>query len=192
MFCGTKWVEEVASRAIDLWDNVVKVCNHWESLLKSKQPGSKSNLTVLEAMKYPSIKVNLHFFSYVAKVASPFLHIYQTTVPMMPFFYDDLHDVIRTPMEKIVVSSVLHESKTTSSLCKINLTKKDNLKKKPDVSFGSTTEIDNLLKKDTVTNESVKSFKKDCIRYCKRSPLKYAVVLNSSMILPLLIATNHD
>ena len=75
-------------------------------------------------MKDPVIKAKFHFFSYVAKVASPFLHIYQTAVPMMPFFYDDLHDVIRTIMEKIVVSSVLHELKTSSSLCSINLTKK--------------------------------------------------------------------
>ena len=96
------------------------------------------------------IKAKLHFFSYVAKVANPFLHVYQTTIPMMPFFYEDLHDVIRTLMEKIVVSSVLHESKTASSLCKIDLTKKGNLKKTPDVGFGVTAEINELLKKDTV------------------------------------------
>ena len=129
MFCGTRWMEneKVASRAIDLWDNVVKICNHWESLPKSTLPGSKSYLTVLEAMKDPLIKAKLHFFSYVARVASTFLHIYQTTVPMMSFFYDDLCDVIRTLMEKIVVSSVLYESETGISLCKVDLTK--NLKK---------------------------------------------------------------
>ena len=151
-------------------------------------------------MKDPVIKAKFHFFSYVAKVASPFLHIYQTAVPMMPFFYDDLHDVIRTIMEKIVVSSVLHELKTSSSLCSINLTKKDNLKTKPDVGFSATTEINDLLKKDTVTSKSVKSFKKDCInfissmltRLLERAPLEYAVVQNSSLILPLLIATNPD
>ena len=151
-------------------------------------------------MKDPVIKAKFHFFSYVAKVASPFLHIYQTAVPMMPFFYDDLHDVIRTIMEKIVVSSVLHELKTSSSLCSINLTKKDNLKTKPDVGFSATTEINDLLKKDTVTSKSVKSFKKDCINFIssmltrlqERAPLEYAVVQNSSLILPLLIATNPD
>ena len=122
MFCGTRWMEneKVASRAIDLWDNVVKICNHWESLPKSTLPGSKSYLTVLEATKDPLIKAKLHFFSYVARVASTFLHIYQTTVPVMSFFYDDL-------MEKIVVSSVLCGSETRISLCKIDLTK--NLKK---------------------------------------------------------------
>ena len=101
MFCGTSWVEDekVASKAIDLSDNV-KICKHWESPPKSKQSGSKSYLTVLEATKNPLIKAKLHFFSYAVKVASPFLHIFQIRVPMMPFFYDDLHDVIRTLMEK--------------------------------------------------------------------------------------------
>ena len=87
MFCGTRWVEDekVASRTIDIWDNGVKICNHWKSLSKSKQPGSKSYLTLLEVTKDPLLKAKLHFFSYVAKVASPCLHIYQFTVPMMPF-----------------------------------------------------------------------------------------------------------
>ena len=119
---------------------------------------------------------------------------------MMPFFYDDLYDIIRTLMEKTVVSSVLHESKTASSLCKIDLTKKENLKEKPDVGSCATTEINDLLKKDTVTNESVKSFKKDCITFIssmsttllERSTFKYAVIRNSSSTSPLLIATNPD
>ena len=118
----------------------------------------------------------------------------------MPFFYEDLHDVIRTLMEKTLVSSVLHESKTASSLCKIDLTKKENLKEKPDVGSCATTEINDLLKKDTVTNESVKSFKEDCITFIssmsttllERSTFEYAVIRNSSSISPLLIATNPD
>ena len=73
--------------------------------------------------------------------------------------------VIRTLMEKIVLSSVLHESKATSSLCKVDLTKEDNLEKKSDVGFGATNEINDLLKKDTVTNKSFKSVKKDCITF---------------------------
>ena len=130
--------EKVASGAINILDNFVKICNHWQSLPKSIQLGSKSYSTAPKATEDPLIKAKLHFFSYVAKVASSFLHIYQTTVLMVPFFYDDLHGVIRTLMEKIVVSSVLHESKTASSLFKIDLTKKDDLKKKPDVGFGAT------------------------------------------------------
>ena len=55
-------------------------------------------------------------------------------------------------MEKIVVSSVPHESKTASSLCKIYLTKKDNLKEKSDVGFGATAGINDLLKRLSPTN----------------------------------------
>lgn len=118
----------------------------------------------------------------------------------MPFFYDDLHEVIRTLMEKIVISSVLNESKTASSLYKIDFTKRDIFKEKPDIGFGATVEINDSLTKDLVTNESTKSFKKDCITFIsamrtkllERSPLKYAVIQNSSSISPLLIATKPN
>ena len=124
MFSEARWVEdeEVASRAIYLCDNVVKICNHWEPLSKSKQLDCKSYLTVLEATKDPLIKARLHFFSYVSKVARPFVYIYQTTVPMMPFFNDDLHNVMN-----------------------FNFLKKNNLKKKPDVGFGSRSEMNDVL-----------------------------------------------
>ena len=79
---------------------------------------------------------------------------------MIAFLYDNLHDVIRTLMEKIVVSSVLHEPKAASFLYKIDLTKKDDLKKKPDISFGATAEINDVLKKDTVTNNLLNPPKK--------------------------------
>ena len=57
--------------------------------------------------------------------------------------------------------------------------KKGQSEKKLDIGFGATTEINDLLKKDTVTDESLKSFKKDCITFIssmltkllERSPL---------------------
>ena len=60
--------------------------------------------------------------------------------------------------------------------------KKGQSEKKLDIGFGATTEINDLLKKDTVTNESLKSFKKDCITFIssmltkllERSPLIYS------------------
>ena len=79
---------------------------------------------------------------------------------MAAFLYDNLHDVIRTLMEKIIVSSVLHEPKAAIFLCKVDLTKKDNLKKKPDISVGATAEINDVLKKDTVTNNLLNPPKK--------------------------------
>ena len=202
MFCGTRWVEDekVASRALDIWDDVKKIVKHWESLPKYKRPSSKSYATLLEATKDPLFPSKLHFFSNIAKAVSPFLRMYQTTKPMMPFFYDDLHEVIRGLMEKFVASSVLNESKSATSLSKIDLTKKENLMKKPDVGFGAANEISNLLKKEAISHNCVKSFRKDCIVFLssmitklhERSPLKYAVVRNASSITPYMVVTHPE
>ena len=71
---------------------------------------------------------------------------------MMPFFYDNLHSVKKMIMLKFIVSSVLNESKSATSLCKIDLSKKENLMKKSNIDFGATNEINSLLNKDVVTS----------------------------------------
>ena len=55
-------------------------------------------------------------------------------------------------MLKLIISSVLNESKSATSLCKIDLSKKENLMNKSNIGFGATNEINYLLKKDVVTS----------------------------------------
>ena len=55
-------------------------------------------------------------------------------------------------MLKLIISSVLNESKSATSLCKIDLSKKENLIKMSNIGFGATNEINYLLKKDVVTS----------------------------------------
>ena len=70
----------------------------------------------------------------------------------MPFFYDNLHSVKKMIMLKFIVSPVLNESKSATSLCKIDLSKKENVMKKSNIDFGATNEINSLLNKDVVTS----------------------------------------
>ena len=54
---------------------------------------------------------------------------------------------------------------------------------------------DKWFTEETVINESVESFKKDCSKKTQEAgkvPLRYAVVRNSPLISPLLIPTNPD
>ena len=55
-------------------------------------------------------------------------------------------------MLNFIVSSVLNESKSATSLCKIDLSKKKNLMNKSNIGFGATNKIRYLLKKDVVTS----------------------------------------
>ena len=72
---------------------------------------------------------------------------------MMPFFYDNLHSLKKMIMFKLIISSVLiNESKSATFLCKIYLSKKENLMNKSNIGFEATNEINYLLKKDIVTS----------------------------------------
>ena len=49
-FCPTRWVEDrsVAERADEVWDSVVKVIKHWESLSRLQCPKNKSYKTLVK------------------------------------------------------------------------------------------------------------------------------------------------
>ena len=63
-FCATRWIEDsdIAERAIEIWDNILKIFTFWESLPKYKRPSSKRYLIVQEATRYSMILAKLHFF----------------------------------------------------------------------------------------------------------------------------------
>ena len=68
-FCATRWIEnsEVAERAMEIWDNVLKIFKFWESLPKHKRLASKSYLIVQEATRDNMILAKLHFFCICCK-----------------------------------------------------------------------------------------------------------------------------
>ncbi|XP_066936367.1 uncharacterized protein [Clytia hemisphaerica] len=78
-FCATRWIEDrpVADRLVELWPNMVKMVNHWESLSRSKRPSSKSYQNVLKGVNDYFTPAKLNFFSYLADIFKPFLTKYQ-------------------------------------------------------------------------------------------------------------------
>ena len=85
-FCATRWIgnSDVAERAMEIWDNVLKIFKFWEGLPKHKRLSSKSYLIVQEATRGNIILAKLHFFASVANL-KPFLTAYQTRDPVVPF-----------------------------------------------------------------------------------------------------------
>ena len=95
-FCGARWIEDsdVAERAIEIWDKILKLFKFWESLPKHKRLSSKSYL-IQEATRDNVILAKLHFFASVANLLKPFFTVYQTRDPVVRFLYDDLHSLTR-------------------------------------------------------------------------------------------------
>ena len=88
-FCSTRWIEDesVASRAIEIWESIVKVIKHWQVLLSSKRPKqNKSYETLVKHYLDRVMLAKFHFFKFVASIFKNYLTSFQTDNPMLPFF----------------------------------------------------------------------------------------------------------
>ena len=201
-FYGTRWVEDekVAVRAINIWTDVCQLYRFWQSLSKSKRPSSKSYLTVQDATIEPLILAKLHFFAHVCGILKPFLTLYQCVKPMMPFLYDDLRVPLREIASKFVLQTVLDECKTGVELCDIDYNDKKKQLAKVGIGFGADKVVTDLLGRDEVSNDDIKTFRSECLQFlvsltCKiveRSPVKYAVVRNAKSIDPEIVSDTTE
>ena len=80
-FCPTKWNEgqPVAERAVRIWKKVIA---YWKCLCKSSRPGVKSYETLVSTLLMP---MKLQFLTFLAKILKPYLTVFQTNKPMVPF-----------------------------------------------------------------------------------------------------------
>ena len=88
---------------------------YWEKLRKLKRPPSKSYETVKKAIGDLFIVSKLHF-SLVSGLVQPFLTLFQTDKPMIPFVYLSVKDLVLKLLEIIVKPIVL---KSCSNGCKL-------------------------------------------------------------------------
>ena len=66
----------------------------------------------------------------------PFLTEYQYTKPMMPFMYDDLHQLLRDIMSKYSKPETLKKCKNASILCDVNFSDVKNHLRNKEVDIG--------------------------------------------------------
>ena len=163
-FCGTRWIEDakVADQLINTWENVTSFC---EKLPKSKQPSCKSFASVQSAVDDKFIVAKLQFFSFVASLFKPFLPVYQTYWPALPFMYGDLIDIARN-LQLFIKLDALNKCTSGTAFKELNLTKKDNIlsQKKLNIGFPTEPTITEKVRKDLVTDGEVSEFKKQILK----------------------------
>ncbi|XP_066934412.1 uncharacterized protein [Clytia hemisphaerica] len=122
-FCSTRWTENkpTAERAISIWPYIEQIVTYWEKKPPNKRPKSKSYANVKTAVNDPLTVVKLKFFAYVAGILEPFLKMYQTDKPMIPFLYFDLKSIVLTLMKLFIKPNCLSGAKTGMQLCGIDL-----------------------------------------------------------------------
>jgi hypothetical protein len=168
-FCATRWVESksVADRAVVIWPDIAKLVLFWEKLSKSKQPKSKSFISVQDAVHNPLTIAQFQFFSYIAGLLEPFLKSYQTDRPMLPFMYYDLKALVVSLLRLFIKSNIISNCKSGSEMMKINLSAEANVINVKDVTvgFAAETTLTDLKRKDKVNGKQVIAFKKDCQKF---------------------------
>lgn len=193
MFCQTRWVEDepVAVRAMQVWEYVVAVIKHFQSLSKSKQPAKNQSYDTLVSYQSDALMMlKFQMFIDIARILSPFLKQFQTDDPMMPYVPEVLGDIMRRLMKIVLRKAVLLECDTVQALMRIDLDKKENYLPAEYVKLPTATKT--LLSSSAASDTKKLQFRKDCIALIKgilmklqeRSPLKYMFVRSLSCLIP--------
>lgn len=198
-FSGTRWLEDVqvAERAILIWDDVTKFVKEIQKRPKSKQPSNSSFKNIQLFISDPLMLAKLRFFVHIAKLLVPFLELYQSDKPMLPFVAADLKTVISDLLAKFVKENTLTEATTTVKLLAIDLDKSDNLKlpKAIDIGFSAKLAVQqstaNAQQKLEFYNQCTTGLKFLCKKLLERSPLKYPIVRNLVCLNPSFMVKNR-
>ena len=160
-----KWVEnkKVTERLLQVWDDIKQLLVYWDKLLKSKTPSSKSYETVKKAIGDPFIVCKLHFFTYVSSLVEPFFTLFPTDMPMIPFTYPSLKNLVLKLLEIIVNPNVLESCSTGCKLKFIDLKSDEKLLTldKINSGFAVLDAVEKLKRKDVVSTTQIKNFMKD-------------------------------
>ena len=198
-FCPTRWVEDrvVADRAVEVWSSIVSSIKYWEGLCKSKRPANKSYEFLASNYTDILIPVKLNFFSFIAGIFEPYLKVFQTDAPMVPFMYDELEKVLMKFLGLIYKKRALSE-KIQNILKKEWLEDKEKLLDVKQINIGSAAQT--ALGKASVKSEKKRQLLLDCriviktiiLNLIEKTPLKYNLVKVASCLAPKNIVQNCD
>ena len=83
----------VAERGLEVLKPLTMVIKYWESLCESKRPKNTSYEILVKHYKDPLVPTKLQFFAFVASIFQPYLVIFQTNSPMIPYMFCELEKI---------------------------------------------------------------------------------------------------
>lgn len=165
---------------------------------EKKLPKGLSSVAVIkESSADPLFKAKLASFASIAKATEGFLTKFQSPAPMAPFLYDDIYDLMRNLMQRVVKSNVLESADTPRKLIAVDLKDDKNLlsRDKMGIGIGAVSEMAKAKCSDVQKMEFQMQFRKFIIglleKTIERSPLKYKATRAITCINPSLILYNR-
>ena len=103
-FCGHRWLEDkkVAERALEIWPNITAYVTETLKKPTSQIPTASSFATVRSAVQNHLTIAKLQFFVSTASIMKPYLQMFQSDAPLLPFVTSELHALLQTLMGRFV------------------------------------------------------------------------------------------
>ena len=171
---------------------MIKVIKYWEGLCKSARPANKSYQTLVTHYKDRLIPMKLQFFAFLASILMPYLTLFQTTNPMVPFMLDDLEKIVNQLLRLVFKRKALETADTTLKRMKEKwLTDNSNHLENGLVDVGAATK--DLIQNARVSAENVRKFKGQCkqlvldvlLKIREKSLLRFSIIRNASSLAPI-------
>ena len=78
---------------MEIWEPFKKVIKHWKSLSKSQRPENKSYECLQRHYTDLIVLAKFQFFAFVTGIFEPYLVMFQTDWPMVPFMFPKLEKI---------------------------------------------------------------------------------------------------
>ena len=192
-FCDTRWIEDepVANRALEVWPSIVATVKHYEGLCKSARPQNKSYQTLVANHLDLLVPAKLHFFAFLANIMSPYLVMFQTDAPMLPFMFDELSCIIYRLLRLVYRQKKIDAKKYPRELMNEKFLKNDDNKMdEMQVDIGAAAK--NSFDKVCLSAEKKRKFRKECkgaivcilLKLLERLPTNKMIVVQAASLSP--------
>ena len=180
-----------------MWPSIVATVKHFEGLCKSSRPQNKSYETLVTNHLDLLVPVKLHFFSFLANIMSPYLIMFQTDAPMLPFMFDELSSIIYRLLRLVYRKKKLDEKKNLRELMNEEFLNNDNNKMdEMQVDIGAAAK--SSLDKVSLSSETKRQFRKECkgaivcilLKLLERLPTNKMIIVQAAALSPQNMHTN--
>ena len=203
-FCGHRWLEDkkVAERALEIWPNITVFITETLKKPKNQIPTSASFATVRSAVQSHLTIAKLQFFISTAAIMKPYLQVFQSDAPLLPFVTSELHALLQTLMGKFVKREELEAADSPYKITKLNVSHAAShvTPSEIDIGFAAKALVDKALREKRISQLQVLEFRKECevmlqttvSKVQEKSPLKYNLARKLVSMDPRLMVSNPD
>ena len=145
------------------------------------------------------VPTKLHFFAFLANIMSPYLIMFQTDAPMLPFMFDELSYIIYRLLRLVYKQSKVDERKNLRELMNEQfLNNEDNKMDEMQVDIGAAAKTS--LHKVSLSAEKKRKLRKECkgaivcilLKLLERLPTNKMIVVQAASLSPQNMHSKHS